>query len=143
MRAQDWNAELDKSARALQQALEGGGDEEDDDEIPDVGSEPPLGEGRSHTLNFTATIGAHAMAFPHLFARNGKADITVPRYTSVGSHLSWLGYLARYCWRPDPTIFDDLERNELQHLALQRVPDLIRHFPARDDVPYCSKTTCL
>ena len=50
---------------------------------------------------FSRTVGANAMGFPHLFARNGMADMTVERSTSIGGHKPWMGQCNVTFWLKD------------------------------------------
>ena len=67
--------------------------------VPDLGSEPTLGQGACSIVNFGVTIGALAMAFPHLY-RDAKADPSFPRLVALGGWKAYMGYVLRYAWRP-------------------------------------------
>ena len=75
VRTVEWGLEIEKTAEALERALAGEEDEESENEEErrqaevaralHLGSEPRLGS--TPIVNAGSTIGARAMAFPHLF----------------------------------------------------------------------------
>ena len=104
---QESKTELDKMAAAMEKELligRGAGDsDEEATPTPPVvlhmGGERALGS--RPIVNFSRTVGANAMGFPHLFARNGMADMTVERSTSIGGHKPWMGQCNVTFWLKD------------------------------------------
>ena len=96
-----------------------------------MGSEPPVGS--RPIVDFERHVGAYAMAFPHLFVRNARADITYPRPTSVNGVMDWMGYLLRYCWQPAQSAALDGVTRQREEVAKQSVPEALR--PRREPSP--------
>lgn len=118
--ATDVGTEIDKACDALARDLTEGAPMFEPGEEPDAlgqGVAAPVLGGESMTgipmVNFGNTLGALAMAFPHLY-RDARADPTYPRTVGIGGWKAYMSFVLRYCWRP----VDDAQQLELWPLSL-------------------------